>query len=173
MKSSDFPPSRPPPIRDADPYTELHASIVGIHHAIIGSLDMVESAVGVGVVVSQSLAAGRFLLAHHEAESTVLFPVLRRAGKLRSTDAAFLDGCDRAHHELHGLCERLVAVASSAHPSADGMKALARELAGAFSSHVRDEERGLAPEHLKTMLGLGDLAVLDRELEAFRQRYGT
>jgi hypothetical protein len=157
-----------------DPYAALHTSLIEIHHALVGSLRAVEAAAAsanLGILGQQVLAAGGFLLGHHEAESTVLFPILRRAGKLRSTDIAVLDRCDREHHVIHSLCERLIASGSAAHPSASEIATLSRELLAAFTAHIGEEEKGLAPDRLRTMMDVDDLAVLAREQAAFQARH--
>ena len=151
-----------------DPFAEQHAGLVTIHHALVGSLHAVAAATSLDVIVPQAIAAGRFLHGHHEAERTVLFPGLRRLGRLRSTDVAFLEECSRAHHEIHALCERLLAAAEGSHPDAKVLAAIARETQQALSLHVREEEAGLAPERLREMISVEGLAEIGRELEALR-----
>lgn len=156
-----------------DLYAAHHNGLVEVHQALLGSLRAVADAgetTSLEVFVPQALAAGSFLLAHHEAESTVLFPVLRRAGQLRSTDVAFLDACDRDHAALHALCDKLVAAASAPHPSVTQIRAIASETAKRLSAHVTEEEAGLAPDRFREMLSLDGLAELGREMEEFRRK---
>lgn len=152
-----------------DLYIAQHDALVQIHRALIDSLNAVRTAKTLDRVVPAARGAGEFLLGHHAAESTLLFPMLRRLGRLRSTDVAFLEACERAHHELHHLCERLLASAAASHPNERTIVALVDELLPAFESHVADEERGLAPDNLRMMLTEASIAELSRELEARRR----
>jgi hypothetical protein len=154
----------------ADPYAEHHRGLVEVHHALAGSLQAVVAAADapLDVLVPQAIAAGRFLLAHHALEDAALFPVLRRCGRLRSADAAFLDACDRAHRELHAVCERMVASATAPHPSGQEIASLARETSKTLAAHVLEEEAGLAPERMRAMLSPEGLVELHREVESAR-----
>jgi hemerythrin-like domain-containing protein len=151
-----------------DPFIEAHDGLVTIHHALIGSLHAVASATSVEIIVPQARAAGGFLLGHHQAEDTILFAGLRRLGRLRSTDVAFLETCDRAHHELHALCDRLLAAANAGHPDVDEIARLGRETQQALSAHTALEEAGLAPERLREMISEEGLREIGREAEAHR-----
>jgi hypothetical protein len=154
----------------ADPYVEMHEALVTIHRALgaeFASVLAIDPADRQGLV-SAAGRAGGFLLAHHHAESTFLFPALRRSGILRSTDVSFLEGLDREHHALHEICERLVGEARAPHPRGRELLVLSKEIAMAFGLHIRGEEKGLAPERLCTMITAEGLAELGRELEADR-----
>jgi hemerythrin-like domain-containing protein len=155
-----------------DPFIEAHDGLVTIHHALIGSLHAVSAATQIEVIVPQALSAGGFLLGHHQAEDTILFPGLRRLGRLRSTDVAFLETCDRAHHELHALCDRLLGAAKASHPDAKEIARLARETQQALSAHVAEEEAGLAPERLREMISAEGLLEIRRQSEAARAARG-
>lgn len=157
-----------------DPFVLLHAGFVEIHHALQGSLHGVAAAAGAPLeqLVMQAQAAGGFMHGHHMMEETVLFPGFRRLGKLRSTDAAFLDGCERDHQAIHAICTRFLDEAAAPHPRASEISLLARELHGAFVAHIREEEAGLAPERLRTMIDEAGLAAIGRELEEARLRRG-
>jgi hemerythrin-like domain-containing protein len=151
-----------------DPFVEQHNGLVTIHHALNGSLLAVAAATTIEILVPQALAAGGFLHGHHEAERTILFPGLRKYGRLKSTDIAFLEDCSRAHHELHALCDRLVAAAQASHPDAKEIARLARDTQQGFAAHVAEEEAGLSPERLREMISLEGLLEIQREAEAFR-----
>ena len=155
-----------------DTFIEAHEGLVTIHHALLGSLQAVAAATTIEVVVPQALAAGGFLLGHHQAEDTILFAGLRRLGRLRSTDVAFLETCDRAHHELHALCERLLRAAKASHPDANEIGLLARETRAALAAHVAEEEAGLSPERLREMISEEGLREIGREAEAHRAARG-
>lgn len=153
-----------------DPFVEQHAGLCTVHHALLGSLHAALAATSLEVLVPQARAAGAFLVGHHHAEDTALFPGLRRRGRLRSSDVTFLDACDRAHRELHALSERLLACASASHPDAAEIALAARETRALLSLHVAEEEAGLTPERLREMIDEGGLLEIGRELEALRAR---
>jgi hypothetical protein len=108
--------------------------------------------------------AGNFLLAHHTIESEALFPVLRREGRLRSADVAFLDPLDRAHHELHGLCTRML----DAGPGSAG--SLARATLELLLDHVAEEEVGLAPDRMRLLITPDVFDEIQRAGDALRER---
>lgn len=142
----------------SDIYTLNFEGLVTIHRAIEAAL------VGVRDVPT-ARAAGGFLLAHHDAESHVLFPGIRRAGRLRTTHVSFLDARDREHVELHTLCEHLLAATSTT-----AIIELAHETVQLLRAHVREEELGLAPERTREMLTPDEFAAIGREIEAFREQ---
>src|SRR5690606_28163546 len=96
----------------SDLYVLQFEGLVTVHRALDDAFAAVAAAPPAGVVPA-ARAAGGFLLGHHAAESDILFPGLRRAGRLRSTDASALDARDREHHDLHALCERLLAASAA------------------------------------------------------------
>lgn len=144
-----------------DVYTEGFAGLVEMHRRIAGAF---EGVIANPTELPQAQAAASFLLAHHTIESEILFPALRRACRGRSIDCAFLDPLDRAHHELHGMAERLL----QAGPSSTG--SLARAILEMLLDHVAEEERGLAADRMRLMLSLDDLAQIQRDGEALRDR---
>lgn len=146
----------------SDLYVLQFEGLVTIHRAIDDAFGAVAEAPLDAVVPAARGAAG-FLLAHHDAESKILFPGLRRAGRMRSTDASALDARDREHHELHALCERLLA--ASAVPD---VVALVRETRDRLRAHVAEEERTLAADRLREMATTADLDAINRDIEAFR-----
>src|SRR5690242_16276872 len=92
-----------PSSEPTDLYVEHHDGLVRVHRALTATFHPVAAAAPdtpLDTLVPQALEAGRFLLGHPHAESTILFPGLRRLGRLRSADAAVLDACDREHRRL-------------------------------------------------------------------------
>jgi len=144
-----------------DVYTQGFEGLVEIHRRIAGEL---EGVIARPAELPQAQGAASFLLAHHTMESEILFPALRRAGRLRSVDCAFLDPLDRAHHELHAMAERLLA----AGPSSTG--SLAKAILEMLLDHVAEEERGLAPERMRELVTVDDLAQIQRDADALRDR---
>ena len=144
-----------------DPYIAGHEGLVDIHRRIAAAF---EAAIATPTDLAIVRGAGSFLLAHHTIESEVLFPILRREGRLRSADVSFLDPFDRAHHELHGLCERLL----EAGPGSAG--SLARAIKEVLLDHVAEEEVGLAPERMRCLIGVHVFDEVQREGDRLRER---
>jgi hypothetical protein len=140
-----------------DLYEQHHTNLVRVHAALGDALRAVVDA-------PTAIAAGQFLLGHHHAESAVLFPGLRRHGRLASDDVAFLDARDHEHTELHALCERLLGESR-----ATELRTIAGEILLRFVPHIAEEEEGLAPERLRRLIDPAGLAELGRELDALRK----
>lgn len=156
----------------SDPYTLQFEGLVTVHRAIDGALQSVVDAAGepVAVAVQRARGAAGFLMAHHDAESDILFPALRRYGRLHTTDVSVLEARDREHRELHALCDRLVLVAGVVAPRPADIAALAGETRDVLRAHVAEEEQNLAAARLREMVSLDELAAINRELDDFRAR---
>jgi len=156
----------------SDIYTLQFEGLVTVHRAIDAALQSVvdASTSPLDVIVPATRGAAGFLLAHHGAEDNVLFPALRRAGRLRSTDVSALEARDREHHDLHELCDRLLGAAARTAPAAAYIAALAAETRDRLRAHVAEEEHTLAADRLREMMTPADLADLNRQLEDFRAR---
>lgn len=160
------------PAEPIDLHVAHHEGLIHVHRALAAALHEIGEAApdaAADAIAPRALAASRFLLGHHHAESAILFPGLRRLGRLRSADAAFLDSCERDHRRLHALCERLLASAGAPHPASREIALLGREIEAAFLVHAAEEEEGLAPERLRAMIGREGLEEIGRELEVLRQ----
>jgi hypothetical protein len=144
-----------------DPYIAGYEGLIQIHRAIEGAFD---AAIAAPTDLALMRRAGSFLIAHHTLESEVLFPILRREGRLRSIDVAFLDPFDRAHHELHELCERLLGAGASSAGS------IARTIREILLEHVAEEEAGLVPERMRELVSTSGLEEVQREGDRMRQR---
>lgn len=144
-----------------DAHAEAFQGLVEIHRRIAGAF---EAAIGKPTELPLAQGAASFLLAHHAMESEILFPALRRLGRLRGVDCAFLDPLDRAHHELHAMAERLLA----AGPSSTG--SLAKASLEMLLDHVAEEEAGLAPDRMRVYVTLDDMAQIQRDADAMRDR---
>jgi len=150
-----------------DPFVLQHAGLVEVHGMLKTGLASLVAAPA-DLAAREALPLAGFLLAHHHVEETILFPGLRRLGRGRSADVAFLARCDREHAALHALCRRLAAVAEAPRPDVAELRIVARETLDAFTEHVAGEEVGLAPENLRAMIDEAGLLSIGRELEAFR-----
>ncbi|WP_394827939.1 hemerythrin domain-containing protein [Pendulispora albinea] len=152
-----------------DPYVAHETQLRQVHAYLLGLFAELPRAPAEELAAKTAFAC-RAMLWHHQAESTGLFPFLRRAGRLRSTDVSFLDACDREHDALHALCQRLLAKGEAPHLDPKGVFALASELGAQFELHAREEEMGLAPPRLRTMVTYEELVAFGREMEAKRPR---
>lgn len=154
----------------ADPYVAHHEGLIRVHRALLASFGSLATSEvpELDRWIPQLLQTCEFLAAHHRAESSVLFPGLRRAGRLRSSDAAFLARADGEHERLERLRERLVNAARSAHPRASALQPWNAELCELLTRHTAREEAGLAPERLRAMISPEALHAIGRELEALR-----
>jgi hemerythrin superfamily protein len=116
---------------------------------------------------------GKFLIVHHESEDQVVFPTLRRHGRLRTTDAAHLDGWSVEHRQVNALAEALVQ--AGAQVRSRGRSALpevgraSRELGLLLRPHLTAEEELISPSHLEEMVPARAIAEIER---ASRQLFG-
>lgn len=158
----------------SDVYTLQFEGLVTVHRAIDGAfqavVDAAAAASPLDVIVPASRGAAGFLLAHHDAESNILFPALRQYGRMRSTDVSALDARDREHHDLHSLCDRLLAAAARHAPSTAEIAGLVRDTRDLLRAHVAEEELTLAADRLREMVTPADLDDINRKLEEFRAR---
>lgn len=110
-----------------------------------------------------------FLLGHHQGEDEFIFAALRRHGRLRSSDVAFLEARGQEHQDVHRLCDALLRSCGAA--PADGgrgrMAELARistDLRSMLGPHLGAEEAGLTAEHLAEMVPEEVLVEAQREM---------
>jgi len=136
-----------------DVYVAQHQGLVEVHRVLTEGLKNVTK-------IEEAHQLGGFLLGHHQVESQILFPGLRKHGRLRSTDVAFLDARDAEHRAIHHLCERF-----TTDPT------LAPEILALFVPHIEEEERGLSPDNLRAMITEAGLAEINRELEEMRRSF--
>jgi hypothetical protein len=159
-----------PPPPNPDIYIAQYEGIVGVHHALEAAFAPLAAGASapLDVLIPQTRSAASFLLAHHEMESSGLFPGLRRHGNLRSTDLASLAARDLEHIDIHRLADELLATTSALHPHSATIAAQARELVALLAPHTREEELALTPERLREMISIEGLTALGAELEAMR-----
>ena len=115
---------------------------------------------------------GRFLLIHHEAEDEVIFPTLRRHGRLRTTDAAHLADWTSEHRQVNEVgtaLERAGKAARSGERSALAeVGRVSRALSDLLQPHLAGEEQLFTAEHLSEMVPPRAIAEIDR---AARRRF--
>lgn len=151
-----------------DLYTAQHEGLVTVHEMLASAFAPIAAgaATPLDQLIPQTRGAAAFLLAHHDLESKVLFPCLRKHGRLRSTDIAFLEGREREHLDLHALTHSLLDTCGALHPHGATIANQTRELLALLTPHVREEEAGLAPDRLRTMIDEAGFRELQAEMEA-------
>src|ERR1700745_1348142 len=133
-------------------YTNFHRGLLQVH----GELREAAGQIGAGAAGDgppQPLIAAfcQTLLDHHRSEDRFFFPAFRAAGRLRSSDVAFLAARDAEHLWIHRLCLALRALGEEAPggaPWRQAVAARARELGAASAPHFAEEEATLTPAHL-------------------------
>ena len=157
------PPGNPP-----SPYQAAAGQLVAIHKELRGALANVlhHSAAGPSGLAEYTTLFARFLLAHHHAEDTHLFPALRREGRLRSADLDFLAGLDRDHREVHGACDRLIELCRSGAPDRTELHRVAAALRELLHPHLAAEETGLAADRLPHLVSAEALLAIQRQAQS-------
>jgi len=145
-----------------DPHDSFAERFAFVHGRLLFALDRLIASVDDPRVTELVPLYVSFLEGHHHAEEHVLFPALRAAGRLRSSDAAFLDARTNEHRDV----ARLV------HAVSDEGLAHASELRALLGSHFAVEEDGLTAAHLREMIDAvdiprpnGDASVVNRLFE--------
>jgi hypothetical protein len=139
-----------------DPYAD-HDRLLREHHALLRARAR-SLLVPTADLLQRAALAVRAILFHHHTEATVFFPYLRRA----HADVAFLDPLDIEHRDLAALCERI------ARAPYEDIGPIARDLVPLLDTHTADEEIGLAPERLRTLISAAGLVEVARETETLR-----
>jgi hypothetical protein len=110
---------------------------------------------------------GKFLVVHHESEDRIIFPTLRRHGRLRSTDAAHLDKWSSDHREVNVLGEALVRTGGGIRDGRGSalieIRRLSQDLDVLLAPHLAAEEEVLTPGHLAEMVPASAIADIDRQ----------
>jgi hypothetical protein len=168
--------ARPPSGRpDSAPIFEnFHRSLVNAHGELRAGLGAILTSAQSDDPRGTDPLIGAFceeLLDHHHAEDAFFFPAFRAAGRLRSSDVAFLDARDSEHRDVHRLCLELRDI-STAHRRAavddrTWLRAVAR-LAGELSAisrpHFAIEESTLTGQHVATMIAPSELVAVYRDM---------
>jgi hypothetical protein len=106
------------------------------------------------------------LLRHHRAEDEFVFPAFRAAGRLRSSDVAFLDARDAEHRDVHRLCVELRSIGFVAIGGDQKLLRLGRELEAMTRPHYELEESVLTVAHLKTLMTEREVLALFEDIPA-------
>ena len=108
---------------------------------------------------------------HHRSEDVFFFPAFRAAGKLRSTDIAFLDARDDEHAALVRLVGELRPLAGRARDQSlpratwrGSVQRLVTELTDIAGPHFAAEESVLTPGHVAEMISARELGEVYRDM---------
>jgi hypothetical protein len=154
----------------------FHRSLLHVHTSLKLGLTAIQESVAILAhherITDQRIAAfTEELLNHHKSEDSFFFPAFRSAGRLRSSDIAFLDARDREHHDVHRLCLELRQVAllhqRESTPTRTWratVERAARELAELSRPHFAIEEATLTPTHLETLITQRELVAVYRDM---------
>ena len=110
---------------------------------------------------------GKFLIVHHESEDQVIFPTLRRYGRLRSTDAAHLERWSTEHRDVNAAAEELTRVGGRVRDGGQQARLdvarASRELETLLTPHLASEEELFTPTHLAEIVPAKAIGEIDRE----------
>lgn len=158
----------------SDPYVDHDIHLRRIHAALDERLRALSAPeISVSELVAKTRWLARALLWHHHAESSILFARLRAEGRMRSSDVAFLDACDRDHRALEQYFSRLLGAADAPHVQRSQILSPAADLVPLLARHFEEEEAGLAPARLRSMIASEGLLAITRETEARRSDAGA
>jgi hypothetical protein len=121
--------------------------LVFVHRQLLFGLDRLIAAPESHAVRELLPLYATILRGHHDGEEHFLFPALRAAGRMRSTDVAFLNARAHEHLAIVRLSEALLS---------EGMRHAA-ELRALLAVHFADEERGFSAERLREMIAGDEL----------------
>jgi hypothetical protein len=108
---------------------------------------------------------------HHRSEDVFFFPAFRAAGRLRSTDIAFLDARDDEHLAIVALVGELRGLSRQARAGGlirPGWRGSARrvvtELTDIANPHFAAEESVLTAQHVAEMISARELGDVYRDM---------
>jgi iron-sulfur cluster repair protein YtfE (RIC family) len=111
------------------------------------------------------------LLNHHKSEDSFFFPGFRAAGRMRSSDVAWLAKKDEEHVEIHRLCIELRDATQQRARDALAVRTWrslvvdhVRQLAKLSAPHFAEEEATLSAAHVATLLTEGELIAIYRDM---------
>jgi hypothetical protein len=149
-------------------FESFHRGLLQVHGELREGAGQIEAAargaVAEDVVTAPIAGFCQTLLDHHKAEDRFFFPAFR-AGRLRSSDLAFLDARNAEHRDIHRLCLELRE--AGARQLAGWRLAVARlagELAVLSAPHFAAEEAALTPQHLPALISADGLVSVYRDM---------
>jgi iron-sulfur cluster repair protein YtfE (RIC family) len=157
-------------------FDHFHAGLLRVHGELRQQASAIlAAAAGDGRVPTSAgqLIAGfcENLENHHRSEDVFFFPAFRAAGRLRSTDIAFLDARDDEHAALVRLVGELRPLAVRVHHRSllqatwrGSIQRLVTELTDIANPHFAAEESVLTPDHVTEMISARDLGEVYRDM---------
>ena len=157
-------------------FDHFHAGLLQVHGELRQQASAIlAAAAGDGRVPTSAgqLIAGfcEHLENHHRSEDVFFFPAFRAAGRMRSTDIAFLDARDDEHAALVRLVGELRPLAGRARdrslPQATwrgSVQRLVTELSGIANPHFAAEESVLTADHVAEMISARELGGVYRDM---------
>lgn len=154
-------------------FENFHRSLLQVHGELRTGVDGILAAVARNASGTGGLIASfcEELLNHHHAEDAFFFPSFRAAGRLRSSDVAFLDARDAEHRDVHRLCLELRDVARrhvQGEVADDAWRATVTRTAGELSAisipHFAAEESALTAPHVATLITAEELTAVYRDM---------
>lgn len=155
-------------------HEQFHRGLVGVHDELRrGAHRLADAVAGEGPTDAAAVErlVGPFcqrLLDHHKSEDAFLFPGFRKAGRLRSSDIAFLDARDAEHVTIHRLCLAIRRAGTRSElanaPGRAAFASLVAELTAASAPHFATEEQTLVPAHLAEMITAEELGRVYRDM---------
>ena len=157
-------------------FENFHKGLIQVHqelrHGAQAILDLAAADPRVPGDMAKLIAVfSETLLNHHKSEDAFFFPAFRAAGRLRSSDIAFLDARDAEHVGIHRLCvelrdlaarhERRAVATPNWYASTAGLVAELRSLS---LPHFESEERALTPAHVADLISEPELAHIYRDM---------
>jgi len=155
-------------------HEQFHRGLVQIHDELRGGARAIADAAGndrdTNAAAIKRLVSGfcQRLLDHHRSEDAFLFPAFRKAGRLRSSDVAFLDARDREHVTIHRLCLAIRDAGTRGDPASKPgrgtLASLVAELSTVSAPHFATEEHTLVPAHLAEIITSQELGRVYRDM---------
>jgi iron-sulfur cluster repair protein YtfE (RIC family) len=162
-------------------FERFHDSLVQVH----GELSQAAGGIAETIVDARKdadtqaaiLAFTDELLNHHKSEDSFFFPAFRSAGRMRSSDVAWLDKKDEEHVAIHRTCVELRDATAKRARSALAVRTWRSAvitqiatLASLSKPHFAEEEATLTADHVKTLLSADELASVYRDMGLHWQR---
>jgi hypothetical protein len=153
-------------------FDRFHAGLVQVHG------ELRDAAAGIAATIPDAardadtraaiLAFTKELLDHHKSEAAFFFPAFRAAGRMRSSDVAWLATKDEEHVAIHRICVELRDASVEVPGNPRTWRALVTAHVGTLAAlskpHFAEEEATLTPAHVATLLAERELAAVYRDM---------
>jgi hypothetical protein len=158
------------------PFEHFHVGLLQVHRELRQQTSAILAGVardaGGQAAVGQMIAGFcEHLENHHRSEDVFFFPAFRAAGRLRSTDIAFLDARDDEHVALVRLAGELQQLSGRARnrglvPAAwwGSVQRLVTEVTEIAGPHFAAEESVLTARHVAGMISERELGEVYRDM---------